>query len=405
MHRLLRRLPRPLRRWLMFWPALVAAHLLLLGRRPRPGPPVIAGLLTSPVGLGQGARLSLQAAQIAGIEVRGLDLCDYFPWHRKLPAQPMVPVQANEGGTLILHLNPPELPVAILAIGRSLLKSKRIVGYWHWELSRIPLFWRFACSLVDEVLVPSRFVADAFGPNPPCPVRVVTHPVRPPLAAPIRRDYFGISENVFVCLVVFDLRSSMARKNPLGALKAFKSAFGDDPTAMLVVKVSGIETAPQQMDELIAALAPHQNVMLLQETYATEVVAALIQVSDVVISLHRSEGLGLVPAEAMYLRVPVVATAYSGNVDLMNSANSAHVGYTLVPVRDPQGIYGGVGQVWADPDIAQAANWLRRLRSDASLRSAITDRAYADVTEYFSPTHHVQFLKETETCLGHCRDR
>lgn len=405
MYRLLRWLPRPLRRWLVFWPALVAARLLLLGRRPRPGPPVIAGLLTSSAGLGQGARLSLQAAQDAGIEVRGLDLCDYFPMHRKLAAQPMVPVRADEGGTLILHLNPPELPFAILAIGRSLLKSKRLVGYWAWELARIPLFWRFACSLVDEVLVPSRFVADAFGPKPPCPVRVVAHPVRPPVPAPINRNYFGIPENVFVCLVVFDLRSSMARKNPLGSLKAFKAAFGDDPTAMLVVKVSGMETAPQQMEELVAALFPHKNVLLLKDTYATDVVSALIRVSDVVISLHRSEGLGLVPAEAMYLRVPVVATAYSGNVDFMNSANSAQVGYTLVPVCDPQGTYGGVGQVWADPVIDQAANWLRRLRSDPSLRSAITDRAYADVTEYFSPTHYVQFLKETETYLNHGSDR
>jgi glycosyltransferase involved in cell wall biosynthesis len=233
----------------------------------------------------------------------------------------------------------------------------------------------------------------------------VTHPVRAPVPAPINRNHFGISENVFVCLVVFDLRSSMARKNPLGALKAFKAAFVDDPTAMLVVKVSGMETAPRQMEELVAALSPHKNVMLLKETYATDVVAALIQISDVVISLHRSEGLGLVPAEAMYLRVPVVATAYSGNVDFMNSANSALVDYTLVPVCDPQGTYGGVGQVWADPDIDQAANWLRRLRSDPSLRAAITDRAYADVTEYFSPTHHVQFLNETETYVSHGNNR
>lgn len=405
MYRLLRRISRLLSRRLVFWPALVVARFLLLGCRPRPGPPIIAGLLTSSAGLGHGARLSLQAAQEAGIEVRGMDLCDYFTWHRKLAAQPMAPARADEGGTLILHLNPPELPVAILAIGRSLLKSKRIVGYWHWELSRIPLFWRFACSLVDEVLVPSRFVADAFGPKPPCPVRVVTHPVRPPVPALLHRNHFGISENAFVCLTLFDLRSSMARKNPVGALKAFKAAFGDDPTVMLVVKVSGMETAPQQLEELVAALSPHKNVMLLKEIYATEVVAALIRVSDVVISLHRSEGLGLVPAEAMYLRVPVVATAYSGNVDFMNSANSAQVGYTLVPVCDPQGIYGGVGQVWADPDIDQAANWLQRLRSDPSLRAAITDRAYADATAYFSPTHHVQFLKETETYLSHGSDR
>ena len=46
--------------------------------------------------------------------------------------------------------------------------------------------------------------------------------------------------------------------------------------------------------------------------------AGLMAAVDIVLSLHRSEGFGLVPAEAMQLGKPVVATGWSGNMDFMN---------------------------------------------------------------------------------------
>ena len=48
-------------------------------------------------------------------------------------------------------------------------------------------------------------------------------------------------------------------------------------------------------------------------------VNGLLAACDAVVSLHRSEGFGLILAEAMYLGKPVVATGWSGNMDFMNS--------------------------------------------------------------------------------------
>ena len=51
---------------------------------------------------------------------------------------------------------------------------------------------------------------------------------------------------------------------------------------------------------------------------------------DCYVSLHRAEGFGLTIAEAMLCRKPVIATAYSGNMDFMTPANSYLVKHRLV---------------------------------------------------------------------------
>jgi hypothetical protein len=60
-------------------------------------------------------------------------------------------------------------------------------------------------------------------------VKVVPHPQ--PFRDDIRpdRSRFGIDQR-FTCLCMFDGRSTLARKNPMGAVAAFKSAFTPDAT-------------------------------------------------------------------------------------------------------------------------------------------------------------------------------
>src|SRR5690606_18084136 len=104
----------------------------------------------------------------------------------------------------------------------------------------------------------------------------------------------------------------------------------------------------------------------------------LTAASDIVISLHRSEGFGLVPAQAMALGKPVIATGWSGNMEFMTPHNSAPVSYSLIPVDDPEGTFDGAGQMWADADIEEAADWLRRLAGDATLRRNMGEKAASD---------------------------
>jgi glycosyltransferase involved in cell wall biosynthesis len=72
-------------------------------------------------------------------------------------------------------------------------------------------------------------------------------------------------------------------------------------------------------------------------------------------------------AEAMYLGKPVIATAYSGNMDFMDVNTALLVRYKLVELQEDYGPYKK-GNYWADPDIDHAAEQMRRL---------VDDRAFA----------------------------
>jgi glycosyltransferase involved in cell wall biosynthesis len=113
-------------------------------------------------------------------------------------------------------------------------------------------------------------------------------------------------------------------------------------------------------------------------------VNGLIAACDAVISLHRSEGFGLILAEAMYLGKPVIATGWSGNMDFMTSSNSCVVPYELVTLERDHGYYKA-GQRWAEPDVDAAASFLRRLVEEPAWAAEIGARGSRTIRTEFSP--------------------
>jgi glycosyltransferase involved in cell wall biosynthesis len=112
-------------------------------------------------------------------------------------------------------------------------------------------------------------------------------------------------------------------------------------------------------------------------------VLALIDACDCFVSLHRSEGFGRGPAEAMYLGKPVIATGYSGNTDFTRPDSSLLVDYTLVPVEKSEYVHGD-GQVWADADVDHAARLMRRVLEGGSAVETIASRGKAVMRNEFS---------------------
>jgi hypothetical protein len=65
----------------------------------------------------------------------------------------------------------------------------------------------------------------------------------------------------------------------------------------------------------------------------------------------------------MYFGKPVVATAFSGNMEYMTPDTALLVDYRLIPVKEGQYPHAS-GQVWADPAVDQAASHMVKLLDD-----------------------------------------
>ncbi len=277
------------------------------------------------------------------------------------------------GAPLVLHVNPPMLPLALLRLPRSLVRGRRVIGYWAWELGVPPGDWVRGAGFVHEAWVPSAFTAAAVETLLPGRVRVVPHALAlaPPLPSRLGRADFGLPEAAVVVLASFSLASSFERKNPMGSIAAFRAAFGERPDRLLVLKIGQPEHFPDDFATLRAAIADVPNIRLETRLLTQADSHALTRAADIVLSLHRAEGFGLVPAEAMLLGVPVIATGWSGNLEFMDQDCAALTGYRLIPARDPRAVYDVAGAVWAEPDQADAVAHLRRLAEDRAVRAQL----------------------------------
>lgn len=287
----------------------------------------------------------------------------------------------------VFYLNANEMDNAFAYLGSDFYAGRYNIGYWAWELSQFPDAWQGAFRYVDEIWVHTRFIQQAVADKAPCPV--LWMPVAVASAGSTQsfsRAYFGLPENRFLVLFFFDFRSFIHRKNPEAAIRAFTTAFLDDAVTPvnLVIKMNGTEACPEDYQVFRDSdVVRDPRVILIDRVMSDWEIKELVRLCDCFLSLHRSEGFGRGLAEAMYFGKPVVATGYSGNLDFMNEANSCLVDCILVPVGSDEYPYGA-GQRWAEPDVEQAAWYLRRLVMDPTYAAAIGQRAAHYIQTYHS---------------------
>jgi glycosyltransferase involved in cell wall biosynthesis len=365
------------------------------GQTPRAGPICVVGFHSSVLGIGEAARAFSAALRAAGAEVIDWDISARFGHAVKLEGA-FAQEPPSEATAMVVFLNPRELVQLAAMTGGAPFRGRFCVGAWAWELETAPANWRPAMRYVDEVWACSRFVADAvLSLAPRLPVRVMLHPLTSS-ETPSRRAFFGLPQDVVAVLTAFDIRSGFARKNPIAAVRAFRRATArTKERSLMVCKMSGAEAAPDLLASLKAEIGSAVDVILMDSWLTGAEMRDLISSVDIVLSLHRSEGFGLLPAQAMMAGKAVVATAWSGNLDYMTDDVCALVDYRLIPVRDPQGLY--TNGRWADPDLEQAAGRLAALIDDADARQSLGRRAQAHVSRVLDP---IRLGRQALTWLG-----
>ncbi|MEX1199020.1 MAG: glycosyltransferase [Pseudohongiellaceae bacterium] len=343
----------------------------------------LIGFIRAAMGIGEGARSDARALDTAqepftiinfesGNPSRMTDLS----WqHKESDTAPF--------DITLLHINPDHAVQAIAELPARCFEGKYVIGYWAWELPEMPDDWESSFRYVDEIWVPSQFCQQAIAMRSPVPVVTIPHCIEAQYDETQGRAHFGLPEDSFLFLSMFDVHSRPERKNPHGAIRAFREAFeSDDHSACLVVKLNN--PTPDAMKALHQAIGGQDNIIVLDGVYSRDEINTLLANIDCFVSLHRSEGFGLGPAEAMSLGKVAMITRWSGNTDYMTPDNSIGIDYELVTLEQDYGPYRA-GQHWAEPDVSQAAGAMRKLVADPQWATTLGRNARDTIREGFSP--------------------
>lgn len=283
-------------------------------------------------------------------------------------------------------INADQMSVVHEHLGQAAFSGRYNIGCWFWELERFPARWHGAFALVDEVWVLSEFVRNAVAACTDKPVQVMPLALQLPQQPRPPRSALNLAEDEFIVLASFDFNSWMTRKNPLAAIAAFRRAFAPERRDVrLLLKTINGQRLPQALRQVAEAAAADPRIELRDGFLDREGMWALQANCDVYLSLHRSEGFGLGLAECMALGKPVVATAYSGNMQFMDESNSCLVPYELVAVGEDD-YPDWRGQHWAQPDIAAAAAHLCRLADDPAWAQQLGQAARQSLQQRLGPS-------------------
>lgn len=336
----------------------------------------LVGYFGAEVSLSNVADRLLASLDAVGIPRRTLDLRRTGSPRRDRPVDDVL-----GHDTVIVVANHDQVP-ALLAQHGDVLAGRRLIGFWHWDVEHVPVEVAARMVHFDQLWVLNDYTERSLAAVPGAPpVRSLPLPVPAPDVSGASRADLGLPADRPIVLVTFDHLSVTERKNPLGAIEAFRRAF-PEPTAdgpVLVVKTMNAGQRWVEHERVRCAVAGRPDMIVVDRLLAKADQMALVAHADVLLSLHRAEGLGLHLIEAMWLGTPTIATRYSGNLSFMDDENSLLVDAEPVPVERGEG-YFPPEATWADPDLDQAAEHLSRLLTDPELadRLAAAGRARMD---------------------------
>lgn len=318
----------------------------------------VAGFLTSELGLGEATRLliaGLDAAAVPCMPVQG----ELLPPSRQEAAFAFVGPDSAPFPVNVVCINGDGIPEFAREAGRDFFEDRYTIALWWWETDEIPESWEAAFDWIDEVWVASELVAQAVRKRSPVPVTKIVLPVTVPARSLPGKAELGFPD-AFNFYFSFDYHSTTARKNPVGVIEAFKRAFELGSGPHLNIKSINAEKRPWDHAEVLNAAGDRPDIHFIDRYVTAEERDGLMAACDCYVSLHRSEGLGLTPAEALWFGRPVIATAYGGVMEFLTEENS----YLVVskdtyvgPNADP---YPPDGR-WQEPDLDQAAQLMRRV--------------------------------------------
>jgi glycosyltransferase involved in cell wall biosynthesis len=324
-------------------------------------------------GLSKAGGYAIEALRGTGIET--IDL-DYNIERKNLKQESLYNGRIFNNSLRNIHvfnLNPEHVLECAMSNLSRIRDRDYCIGQFYWEVSDICAIHEPTLNFMDEIWVASEFLKGVYERRAGIPIvnmGTVVSP-SPPGKAYTRAD-FTLPEGDYLFLVNFDGSSIVERKNPLAAVAAFQEAFphGNERTG-LVIKTRNLAQHRSNSDRkhwerTAKRIDKDRRIKLIDATLPEDAMTGLYQVTDCYLSLHRSEGFGYGPAEALYWGKPAIVTAFSGVCDFCTESTAKLVDYELVPVQPGEYPYldGDRSYFWAAPNVGTASLHMRALYED-----------------------------------------
>lgn len=362
----------------------------------------LIGYAQGQLGIGEDLRCTAASLDDAGIPTAILN----FPPGKNVPQHDhsLTDHLTNEGPYAfnLFCLTAEEIARFLMERGPEQFHQRFNIGYCPWELQRWPGPWLPLFGLVDELWASSLHTLSAMRQGLAAPNQAAPNPLPSTALLPLAvtlptlskdnrlqtRAAYGLPAQAVLFTFSFDLNSSIHRKNPLMALRAFQRAFPPDhPLAdqvALLIKTHRPNRPNRDWDRLKAEAAEDQRLHILETTLSRTELLELYTACDGFISLHRAEGFGRGLAEALMLGLDVIATDHGGNTDFCTGPLAHPVRCQMVRVNNGEYPYHR-GQQWAQPSVAHAAKLLQQV-AERRWRDGLPDPSItADYRQHFDP--------------------
>ena len=235
------------------------------------------------------------------------------------------------------------------------LRKKYNILVPFWEMENVKSEYIQAIKVFEEIWAPTKFIYNIFKGTAPIirQLPVLTDNLKPKKFKRKKRN-----EKPGYFLNIFDLASGKDRKNLLGTIEVFKKyreTYGTDEK--LIFKVYSSQSETLTINDIIKKdfkVLKKLGIHFIEGYVSKQELKTLIDDAIAIISLHKSEGLGLSIIEAMSQSKKVIVTNYGGVTDFCNRENAYLVDYKLCWKKNSRDLIYSDKIKWACPKIETA---------------------------------------------------